>query len=102
MAAQPQPYFERPAFNTDANERPVERPERQDRNFDRGANPNGERQDRQPRNDRRFGQQGERAGGDRPQGQGQGDKVATAFAISNRVSTPARAVRNSRAWISSP
>ena len=71
-SAQPQPYFERPAFNTDANERPVERPERQDRNFDRGANPNGERQDRQPRNDRRFGQQGERAGGDRPQGQGQG------------------------------
>ena len=71
-AAQPQPYFERPAFNTEGSERPVERPERQDRNFDRGANPNGERQDRQPRNDRRFGQQGERTGGDRPQGQGQG------------------------------
>jgi|GEM_PF-213015 len=76
--AQPQPYFERPAFNTDGNERPVERQdrnERPDRNFDRGANPNGERQDRQPRNDRRFGQQGERTGGERPQGerpQGQG------------------------------
>jgi hypothetical protein len=70
--AQPQPYFERPAFNTEGNERPVERPERQDRNFDRGANPNGERQDRQPRNDRRFGQQAERTGSDRPQGQGQG------------------------------
>ncbi len=70
--AQPQPYFERPAFNAQGSERPVERPERQDRNFDRGANPNGERQDRQPRNDRRFGQQGERTGGDRPQAQGQG------------------------------
>ena len=26
--AQPQPYFERPAFNADGNERPVERQER--------------------------------------------------------------------------
>ena len=65
------------------------------------ANPNGERQDRQPRNDRRFGQQGERAGGDRP-GKGRGDKVATAFAISNRVLSAGSTVRSSRAWISSP
>lgn len=67
---QPQPYFDRPVFNAEPNERPVERQERQDRNFDRGVNANGERHDRQPRNDRRFGQ-GERNGGDRPQ-QGQG------------------------------
>lgn len=66
---QPQPYFDRPAF-AEQNERPVERTERQDRNQDRGPNSHGERQDRQPRNDRRFGQQGDRQGGDRPQGQG--------------------------------
>jgi hypothetical protein len=64
---QPQPYFDRPAFNAESNERPVER---QERNFDRNGNANPERQERQPRNDRRFGQGGERTGGDRPQGQG--------------------------------
>jgi hypothetical protein len=72
-AGQPQPYFERPAINTDQAERQQERPERQERNYERGPNSNGERQDRQPRNDRRFGQQGqqgERPGGDRQHGQG--------------------------------
>jgi hypothetical protein len=63
---QPQPYFDRPAFNAEPNERP----ERQDRNQERAPNGNGNRQDRQPRNDRRFGQQNDRAGGERPQGQG--------------------------------
>ncbi len=78
-----------------------------DRNFDRSANPNGERQDRQPRNDRRFGQQGERTGGERPQGERspkasvRKGRAVTVFAISNRASTPLRAVRNSPAWISS-
>jgi hypothetical protein len=72
-SGQPQPYFERPAFAPEANERQADRPERQernqernqDRNYERGANANGERQERQSRNDRRFGQQG-----DRQQGQG--------------------------------
>lgn len=66
---QPQPYFDRPAF-VEQNDRQVERPERPDRNQERSPNPNAERQDRQPRNDRRFGQQGDRPSGDRPQGQG--------------------------------
>ncbi len=67
---QPQPYFDRPAFAPEPNERQggerQDRPERQDRNPDRA--PNGDRQDRQdrqPRNDRRFGQQGERQSADR-------------------------------------
>jgi hypothetical protein len=64
---QPQPYFDRPAFAEQA-ERPVERTERQDRNQDRAPNPQGDRQDRQPRNDRRFGQQGDRQGGNDRQG----------------------------------
>jgi hypothetical protein len=74
--AQPQPYFDRPAFNPEQGERQSDRPERQERNPERAPNANGERQerperqDRQPRNDRRFGQQGERSGGDRQHGQG--------------------------------
>ena len=68
--AQPQPYFDRPAFVGEQNERQGDRPERQERNPERAPNSNGERQDRQPRNDRRFGQQGERQGGERQHGQG--------------------------------
>ncbi|MGO9429717.1 DUF4167 domain-containing protein [Rhodoblastus sp.] len=70
---QPQPYFDRPAFNGDQSERRNDRPERQERNPERAPQSSGERQDRQdrqPRNDRRFGQQGERNGGERPHGQG--------------------------------
>jgi hypothetical protein len=72
---QPQPYFDRPHFSAEQNERQGERPERQERNPERAPNANSERQDRQPRNDRRFGQQNERQGserqgGDRQHGQG--------------------------------
>ena len=65
----PQPYFERPAF-PEQNERQPERSERPERNYERNPNPGGERQERQPRNDRRFGQQGERPVGERQHGQG--------------------------------
>src|SRR5208337_3263216 len=74
--AQPQPYFDRPAYGPEQGERQPDRPERQDRNPERAQNVNGERperqdrQDRQPRNDRRFGQQGERNGGERQNVQG--------------------------------
>lgn len=73
FGAQPQPYFDRPAFVG-------EQPERQERIAERAPSSSGERQDRQdrpdrqdrqPRNDRRFGQQGgDRQGGDRQHGQG--------------------------------
>jgi hypothetical protein len=66
-APQPQPYFDRPAF-VDQNERPVQERQAQDRS----PNSGGERHDRQHRNDRRFGQQGDRPSGERQQGQGQG------------------------------
>lgn len=75
---QQQPYFDRPAYGAEQGERPNDRPERQDRNPERAPHFNGERperqdrpsQDRQPRNDRRFNQQGDRPTGERQNGQG--------------------------------
>jgi hypothetical protein len=55
FSGQPQPYFDRPAFSPESGER-AERPER---SGERNPNSHGERQDRQPRNDRRFNQQGQ-------------------------------------------
>ncbi len=67
---QPQPYLDRPNFASEGNERQGERSDRQERNNDRGLNPVGDRQDRQPRPERRFGAQGERPSGDRQHSQG--------------------------------
>lgn len=52
-----QPFFDRPAFTPEAQDRPVER------SPERNGNVGGDRMERPPRGERRFGQQGDRQPG---------------------------------------